>query len=263
MQPNVESIRHFSDSSTAVLLCHGFTGDPGGMADWAQSIADAGFTVSVPLLPGHGTSWQDLNTTTWSQWYDCVRRELIELSATHDRVFVGGLSMGGALALRLAEQFGNLITGLMLVNPAVLLRDPRLVTLPVLRRVRSSVRGIASDIAKPGMHEVSYSRTPLTALASSLELYKLVRRDLSSVNVPVLMFRSLHDHVVPTASARRVLARVASTDVTDVVLVESYHVATMDYEANVIAEQSVQFLQRLSGAARPAATGQGGASRDA
>ena len=89
------------------LLCHGFTGSPQGLRPWAQHLAGAGHTVSLPRLPGHGTSWQELNRTTWHDWYAAVDAAFVELRSRCDRVVVGGLSMGGALSLRLAQQHGE------------------------------------------------------------------------------------------------------------------------------------------------------------
>src|SRR4051794_33938106 len=134
---------------TGVLLCHGFTGSPQSLRPWAEALARAGHTVRLPLLPGHGTTWQDMNRSSWRQWYDEVDAAFTELRSRCSAVFVAGLSMGGALALRLAEQHGENVAGLVLVNPAVHVRDRRLLALPVLRRGAPSVPPVRDDIKKP------------------------------------------------------------------------------------------------------------------
>lgn len=157
----------------SVVLCHGFTSSPATLGYWADGLRAGGCRVAVPRLPGHDTTWQQLNRTGWQDWYARVERELLDLHSVLGRpIFVGGLSMGGALALRLAQRHPQLVAGLLLVNPCVLLDDPRLRLLPVLRRMRASIPGIASDIAKPGVAEFAYDRTPLHALASSLEVVR-------------------------------------------------------------------------------------------
>ena len=228
-----------------VLLCHGFTGCPQSLRPWAEALADQGYTVELPLLPGHGTTWQHMNRTSWPQWYREVEQALARLTATCDRVVVAGLSMGGALALRLAEQHHSDVAGLVLVNPAVKIEDPRLAALPVLRRLVPSLPGIGSDIAKPGITEQAYDRTPLNALASMLDLYKLVRAGLPSITQPVLLLRSANDHVVPASSSALVLASIASADATEIVLDDSYHVATLDNDAPRIVEASIAFIERV------------------
>ncbi|GAB2680311.1 alpha/beta hydrolase [Thalassiella azotivora] len=229
-----------------VLLCHGFTGTPASMRPWGEHLAAVGFTVRAPRLPGHGTTWQEMNRTRWPDWYTTVDRSLRELRERCRAVVVGGLSMGGALALRLAEEHGPAVAGLVLVNPAVHLEDRRLVALPVLRHVVASLPGIASDIKKQGEVELAYDRTPLHALHSMLGLYREVVRDLPEVTAPLLLMRSTVDHVVPASSSALVLARVSSTDVEEVVLEESYHVATQDHDAQRIFERTVEFVERVT-----------------
>jgi carboxylesterase len=237
-----------------VLLCHGFTGCPQSLRPWAEALARAGYTVRLPLLPGHGTTWQDMNRTSWQHWYDEVDRAFTELRSECRTVFVAGLSMGGALALRLAEQHGPDVAGIMLVNPAVHIRDRRLLALPVLRRVAPSFPPIGNDIKKPGATEVAYDRLPLHALASSLALYADVTAHLNRVDQPLLLLHSAVDHVVAPSNSAAILAGVSCADVTEIVLEDSYHVATLDNDAERIEKESIAFVARLSGTAEPSAT---------
>lgn len=230
----------------AVLLCHGFTGSPQGLRDWAEYLAGEGFRVALPRLPGHGTSWQELNRTDWTDWYACVEREFETLSAECATVFVAGLSMGGALAVRLAQQHRDRVAGLVLVNPALRSADLRLRALPVLRHLAGSFPGIASDIAAPGVDEGGYARTPLHALHSLTRLWRELKPVLGQIDQPLLLFRSRVDHVVDPSSAELLLAQVSSTEVTRVWLERSYHVATMDYDAPEIFSRSAAFFRRLA-----------------
>ena len=244
--PGAEPITHDGDG-VGVLLCHGFTGNPSSLAPWARRLAADGRTVLVPRLPGHGTSWQEMNRTRWDDWYAVVLAELMTLRRRCDVVVVGGLSMGGALALRLAQEHGPDVAGLVLVNPAVRLSDPRLRLLPVLKHLVASVPGIGSDIAKPGAVELAYDRTPLSALHSSVKAYATVVRDLPRVTQPLLLLHSPQDHVVPVRSSSTVLSRVSSKDVTEVLLHRSYHVATLDHDAELIEQTSSEFITRVAG----------------
>jgi carboxylesterase len=243
--PGAEPIA-YDGGPVGVLLCHGFTGNPSSLAAWARRLADDGRTVSVPRLPGHGTTWQEMNRTRWDDWYATVDRALTELRDRCDEVVVGGLSMGGALALRLAEQRGADVTGLVLVNPVVQLSNAGLSLLPVLKHLVPSLNGIGSDIAKPGATELAYDRTPLKALHSSIQGYAHVLRDLPQVTQPLLLLHSAQDHVVPPKNSSTVLSRVSSKDVTDVLLHRSYHVATLDHDADVIERSSSEFITRIT-----------------
>lgn len=211
-----------------------------------EYLADRGLTVSLPLLPGHGTRWQDMQLTGWQDWYACVEQALGELRERCERVFVFGLSMGGALSLRLAAKHGAEISGLVLVNPAVRVHGAAAHALPVLRHVVPSTKGLVNDIAKGGGDEIGYDRVPLHAAYSLRRLFALVDGALPQVTQPLLLLRSKQDHVVPAWDAERILSRVSSADVREVMLEQSYHVATLDHDAERVFAQSAAFVARLA-----------------
>jgi carboxylesterase len=192
-----------------------------------------------------------MNRTRWSDWFSCVEVALAQLRSSCDTVFVAGLSMGGALALRLAEVHGEDVAGLVLVNPAVKIEDPRLAVLPVLKFALPSLPGIASDVKKAGVTELAYTRTPLRALHSMVQANPATVADLPRITQPVLLFRSPEDHVVPASSSALILSRISSADVTEVLCEDSYHVATIDNDAEKIFAGSVAFIQRLTGTGDP------------
>ncbi len=231
-----------------VLLSHGFTGSPVSMRPWGRALAEKGYGVRVPLLPGHATSWQDLNTRTWDDWYAALGSELDALVAEHDAVVVGGLSMGGALVLRLAADRGEEISGVMLVNPAVATKRLDVKALPVLKHLVPSFPGLANDIKLPGVEEHGYTRTPLKAIHSLIRSWKPLIADLPNVKAPVVYFRSAVDHVVDDASQPIILGGISSTDVEVVPLPESFHVATLDNDAPTIFERSAEFIARVTAA---------------
>ena len=232
-------------ANVGVLLCHGFTGSPQSMRPWADALVRAGFRVSLPLLPGHGTRWQDLQATGWPDWLGALEKSLAELTAECDQVFVMGLSMGGGLALRLAELHGSQIAGLVLVNPSVKRNNAKEAVIPLASRLTASVPGIASDIKKPGASEIGYDRVPLKAAKSLADLWKIIQGDLAKVDQPVLLFRSPEDHVVHPSNSALVLSAITSADTAEVLLPDSYHVATLDHDADRIFEGSVAFVRRL------------------
>ncbi len=118
------------------------------------------------------------------------------------RVFVAGLSMGGALALRLAALHGDAVSGVMVVNPANKVHGVAAHALPVLRHLVPATKGIASDIAKPVTRELGYDRVPLHAAHSLRNFFRLVDRELPQVTQPLLLMRSPQDHVVPPPTRR-------------------------------------------------------------
>ncbi len=229
-----------------VLLVHGFSGSPASMKPWARHLAELGYAVEVPLLPGHGTRWQDLNQVAWTDWYDEAARSFDRLRAACDAVVVCGLSMGGSVALRLAEERGDEVSGIVLVNPFVSSTRKELVVLPVLKHVVPALKGVINDIKKPGQDEVGYPKLPLKGLAAISAMWKVVVPALGRVTQPVLYFRSAEDHVIDASSSPTVLGAVGSTDVEERILANSYHVATLDHDAERIFAESAEFVARVT-----------------
>jgi carboxylesterase len=232
------------DGRTGVLLVHGFTGTPMSMRPWGEHLAAEGFAVRCPLLPGHGTRWQDCNLSTEHDWTEAVGAAFDELAKDVDRVVVAGLSMGGTLATRLAEVRPDDVAALILVNPSLMTLRLDAKLLPLLAQLTPSWAPIASDIKKPGVVELAYPKLPTRAMLGQRRLWTATRADLAKVTAPVLLFRSREDHVVEPASSEALLAGVSSTDTTEIVLEDSYHVATLDNDAPTIFAESVSWIRQ-------------------
>ena len=228
-------------SPDAVLLIHGFTSGPRSVRPWADALADAGFAVAVPLLPGHGTRWEDLSVTPRAAWVAAVEREYDALQATHRRVFVCGLSMGGTLALRLAASRG--VAGVVVANPSLTFADPAARFAGVLHRVRPTVAAIANDIALPGQDEGAYALTPVAGVHQLGLLMKETRALLPRIDAPVLAYRSAVDHVVPESSIDALRAGLSGTPLQVLPLPNSYHVATLDHDAGTLFSGTIDFIR--------------------
>jgi carboxylesterase len=235
---------HADGGPVGVLLVHGFTGSPGSLRPWAQRLAAEGYTVDLPLLPGHGTTWQECNLTGWDDWYAEAERAFDKLRATCEQVFVFGLSMGAALALRLAQLRGDEVAGLVLVNPCVNSTNKQLLVLPLAKRLVGSFPGLSNDIAKPGQDEIAYDRNPIRALSSFKAQWPTLVKGLRDVHQPIQVYRSATDHVVDPSSSKLIFAGISSEDAEEIVLADSYHVATLDHDADRIIEGSLAFLAK-------------------
>lgn len=243
MAQSFRSPGHGEFARVGVAVCHGFTGSPVSMTGWSEHLADAGFAVNMPLLAGHGTSWQDLSKTPWHHWYRDFEASYLELAGRCDQVFVAGMSMGGALSLRVAAL--HPVAGVAVVNPGLTFDDPRAKYSGLLKHVIKSVPAIGDDIKKPGVSEGAYSRTPVAAVHQLSQLFADTTALLPRVTAPTIIFRSTVDHVVPDSSVQVIQERIGSRDVTLVPLENSHHVATMDHDAPLIFSESVAFFQRI------------------
>jgi carboxylesterase len=247
--PGAEPFLH-QGGRTGVLLCHGFTGSPQTLRPWAEFLAEAGLSVSLPRLPGHGTTWQEMARTRWEDWYAEVNRSFDELRAQTDETFVMGLSMGGCLALRLAELQGPAVAGLVLVNPSITADTGLFAFLPVLKYLVRSVKGIASDIKKEGAAELGYTRVPLKAAATLPGLWRTTQAQLSDVSQPVLVYRSAVDHVVGPRSVKLLEEKIPAGQLEIRDCADSYHVATLDNDAQTIFAGSLDFVRAHSRAGK-------------
>jgi carboxylesterase len=247
--PGAEPYSH-QGGPTGVLFCHGFTGSPGSLRAWAEHLAAEGLTVSLPRLPGHGTTWQEMNRTRWEDWYAEVDRAFGELRATTDDIFLMGLSMGACLALRLAELHGDAVRGLVLVNPSVTADTKLFLLAPAMKMLIPSLKAIGNDIKKDGVTELAYDRTPTRAAATLPGLWRVTQRDLAKVTAPTLVFKSTEDHLVGPASLEILRKGLppASLEVRE--LANSYHVATMDNDAAAIFAGSLDFVRSHSHAGK-------------
>jgi len=242
-----EPWEHTGPGPHGVLVLHGFTGNPASMRGLAEAMAAAGHHVAMPLLPGHGTIVDDMLPKRWADWAGAADAAYARLAARSERVVVAGLSMGGALTLRLGADHPE-IAGLVCVNPAVRpLGDEMVQAVDAMLEAGSEVMpGIGSDIADPESHEKAYSDTPLRALLSLVhDGLAPLAGDLGSIAMPLLLLSSPQDHVVEPAQSD-FLAATYGGPVERVSLERSYHVATQDYDKDLINERAVEFVERVT-----------------
>jgi carboxylesterase len=235
-----------------ILLAHGFTGSPASLRPLAELLAASGFAIELVRLPGHGTHFRDMLKTRYESWHGEVLRGLSALRARTDRVIPFGLSMGGTLVLDVVSDDPNAVAGLVTVNAPVLDRSGILVKLApflehVLPLVPASAAGLTrNDIAKPGGNELAYSWVPAKAGNSLVREFPRVREQLKKITCPALVAYSRADHSVPPENSKAILRMLGSKDVTELVLERSYHVATLDYDLELIEERVTSFADRVA-----------------
>ncbi len=234
-------------SSQGVLVLHGFTGSPFSMRPVAEAAVAAGFTVEMPLLPGHGTDVADMVPTRFSDYVAAVESAYGDLASRCDRVVAAGLSMGGTLACHLGIAHPE-IAGLVLVNPMVEPLADSFVEMmrSTLEGGMETIPGIGNDIALEGITERSYPETPLAAALSLFAAVADQAPHLGEISCPVLLYSSVHDHVVPPSNGD-FLASTLSGPLERIMLDRSFHVATLDYDGPDIARGAVQFAAKVCG----------------
>ena len=239
---------YFSEGTThkeiGIVFVHGFTGAPASMRPWAAYFEERGYTVSVPRLPGHATQWQDLNKVKWQEWPARVQVEIDRLKKICTKVFVFGLSMGGGTTLNVAEH--NDLAGIVLVNPMIHIPGNLIKIAPLLALIQPGRSSVGDDIKKPGVTEWGYDVLPTKGVVQLNKLLKNTRANLSKVKCPTLLFHSVDDHVLPISNSNIIMSEIDSIAGQRIELTNSYHVATLDYDAPLIFANSLAHVEAWS-----------------
>lgn len=245
-----EAVGDGPKASTGVAVVHGFTGNPISTTPLAKVLNAAGYTVAVPRLPGHGTTAKDMAGTRYEDWRGEVDATIDRLQEQCDKVLCVGLSMGGTLTLDVTSTRSD-IAGCAVINAAI--RDPEQLVAkiaPILQfiipMIPRDLAGLPSgDIAKPGADEHAYGMVPAKAAQSLVNNLGRVRGQLPRLTQPILVAWSPQDHTVPAENSQTILELVGSEDVTTVVCERSYHVATIDWDQELLETEITAFVDRV------------------
>lgn len=251
----------------AVLLIHGLSGTPFEVKYLAKKLHQAGFTVRVPLLPGHGESVSQLSTKKWQGWFDAASAHFDDLSARYKTVSVAGLCMGAVLSLYLAAEKGNRVNSLSLMATTLFFDGWALpwykfllplVTHTPLRHFFSfgehEPYGIKNERLRErvanGMKEdssgIAYPRMPMSSIREMQKLIAAAKARLHEIMIPTLILHAEEDDVASLKNADYLESKLGAADIRRVTLHDSYHLITVDNERAQVAEETASFFQRCS-----------------
>ena len=241
---------HNGSSRYGALVIHGLTSNPDSMRAIATSLGAAGFHVELPLLPGHGTVMEDLIPIRWDDFVGEVEVAYSKLAARVDKVVVVGLSLGGALTLRVGANHPE-VAGLVCINPAAEPQVPEVIDM--LRGIVDGgtevLPGIRGDIADPDATESGYDGTAVRVLLSLLvDGLAPLAGEYPRMRIPMLLMNSPQDHVVEPKQSEFLVSKYGGA-IERISLDRSFHVATLDYDKELIIEATVAFAQRVTGGA--------------
>ena len=229
--------------SVGILLVHGFTGSPHSMRPVAQRFMELGYAVEMPVLTGHATRWQDLRDSTYQQWLASAEQGYRRLTDRGLKVVIIGMSMGGTVAAHLSARLP--VAGTVLINPYLVDVNPMMRHAGKVSKVLPVLKAIGSDIAIPGVSEGAYSLVPTAAVHQLHLLGAETRALIPQLKAPVLYARSLGDHTVSDSSHKYFLEH-CSVPVEFRWLTRSYHVATLDYDAEYLLSTIEAFVASLN-----------------
>lgn len=244
---------HLGNGKNAVLVIHGFTGIPYEMREFGEYLASRGFKVYAPLLPGHGTSKEDMIKTGRADWVRGAETALeILLEEAPEHIFVSGLSMGGILALHLGAAHPE-VEALAPICTPLYLQDWRIrYLLPILKHFfKYSPLGeepadildtsvLEDPVAKEGRRR--YGRPAIPCAVELLSLMRETKKKLGEIRQPILVIQARKDGVVPPSNAEYIFQHVASREKRILWLENSAHGATMDFDKQTLFKEAADFF---------------------
>lgn len=242
--PEAFLFRSEQQKEVGVLLIHGFTGTTAELRPLGRHLFQAGYTVCAPLLKGHGITPEEMRCTTWVDWWVSAKEGYERLrSEGCKHIVVVGLSMGGLLALKIAQYAP--VLGIATLCAPVKVRDKRMgliqylqYVLPYKKRSKKKAEHIEREI-------YVLDRTPLNCVVSLSKLMKNVERVLPQLSQPILIAQSGKDETVDPCSAELLYNRIGSKQKEIIRFENSGHIITLDKERDVLFDRLTQFIKRL------------------
>lgn len=230
---------------SCVILIHGFTATTVEVRPLANELANAGYSVICPLLPGHNTTPEDLNKIKWQEWVSSVDYVLEKAFIDFDNVFIGGESMGGLVACYLAAHYES-IKGVLLFSPALFV--PKLQLSKFIRYFRPFMPKAArkKDVVNTEKYPwKGYTVNPTSAANELYKLQKIVRTNLPKIVQPVLIIQGKNDNTITPESSNYIYEHISSKDKKLVIMENSGHCVLLDQDFQLVVEYSKNFLSRL------------------
>lgn len=233
-------------NSIGILLLHGFTASPYEMKELGIYLHKNGeFTISIPLLAGHGKDTEALNSVHWNEWINSAVDAYEKLKQNSSKVVVIGMSMGGSIALTFASKYN--------VDGLICMGTPTYITkLSCFARVlypfkKSLKKTGGADIADLDQkkHIVSLQTIPLHALIEFRKLLKNLRKTLQQVICPVYLMHSKNDHTVDYKNMEIIHHSIASKKIKTKLFERSFHILPLDFERDTVYSESLDFIKSL------------------
>ncbi len=227
---------------TGILLLHGLSGTPSEVQPLGDYLSAQGISTLGPWLKSHDSNPRELAKTTWQDWAESSKEAYDVLKSRCSKVFVGGLSMGGAQALHLAAHFP--VAGVISMATPVRIFDFRFNGIAFFRFLQWRTSNLTGGILDPSAPpHVTYPYVATKNLYELKKLMDLVWEELPKIIAPVLVVQGRKDSMVPPPNGD-IIYRALGSQVKHLLYLErSDHVVTMDFDKQVLFEKALRFIQ--------------------
>jgi carboxylesterase len=235
----------FEGNEVGVLLSHGYTGTTSGMKLLGEYLHNTeGWTVLGPALKGHGETPEAMSETGAEDWIRSVETGLEMLQSRCKHIFMAGLSMGGCLTMYLAGKYPEAFCAVAPINACLTFDSPKFAGLAYDAKAPKFIDAVGGDVKDPDVVEIVYPKVPVATIREIFGLMAITRDMLTEVKVPTLVLSSPEDHLIPVANSKEILTRISSTHREMLLLKNSYHVATIDFDKHLINESIRHFFKK-------------------
>ena len=229
------------DKQIGVILIHGFTATTDSMLYVAEKLSENGFHVELPTLSGHASEPDDLINTKWEYWIEDIHKAWLKMRKRVDKIFLVGLSMGGTIALNISVKL-PFVSGIVLINHTLYMKDLKYKFAPFLKNILGYAKGLSSDILDKNVNVIAYDKVPIVAIEQLLDLCRDTEEKMFLVKTPVLIFKSMKDNVIPIHVAETTFRKLRVNKKKMKSLHNSCHVATQDFDKDLIIEEMIKFF---------------------
>jgi carboxylesterase len=237
---------YFEGNKIGIVMIHG--GGGGTCSDLKPLAEDlhkkGGYTISVPLLPGYGSSPVNLKKTPISKWKYTLNKELIALTDKCEKIIMGGHSMGGVLTLLLASN--NNLDGIFTISaPAGIQRF--LFHLVPIFKIFVKYYSIDSEQFRKDTNGkwVGYDRIPLNIATKMKKLMREMKESLPKVNCPALLFQGRLDSDVKKNSMDYIFNNINSKNKKKIWLDNNDHTILESPDHNRIVSELLNFIKEI------------------
>jgi carboxylesterase len=230
----------------AVLLIHGWTSTSYELRRLGRYLNENGYSVSCPMLRGHGTVPKDLENVKWSDWITDIKKSYAELKATHEKVYVAGTSIGSCLAVILAKEKED-ISGLVLMAMPYKIKFERIVNFLakanlLFRKYNKKYYPPTFGVSTTITRLIAYQTYPIKSTLEVFELVKIARKNLRFVKQPCFIIQSGSDHVASRGSIKNIYSGISSKVKKKKLIKRAYHTFISDIKNESVFEEINKFL---------------------